>query len=66
VRLVFGTAGGAATEVEDPSAVIDAEFLFLQGVPSDARYCCAKYWVQAAAEGYADHEMSTALYGRNA
>jgi hypothetical protein len=36
VRLVFGTAGGAATEVEDPSAVIDAEFLFLQGVHPDA------------------------------
>lgn len=30
------------------------------------RYCCAKYWVQTAAEGYADHKMTTALYGRNA
>lgn len=29
VRLTFGTAGGAATEVDDPSSVIDAEFLFL-------------------------------------
>jgi hypothetical protein len=36
VRLTFGTAGGAATEVDDPSNVIDAEFLFLQGVDSDA------------------------------
>lgn len=31
VRLVFGTAGGAATEVDDPSAVVDAEYLFLAG-----------------------------------
>lgn len=31
VRLTFGTAGGAATEVDDPSTVIDAEFLFLKG-----------------------------------
>ena len=30
------------------------------------RYRCTRYWVQTAAEGYADHEMSTALYGRNA
>lgn len=29
VRLLLGAAGGAATEVEDPSSVIDAEFLFL-------------------------------------
>ncbi len=36
MRLVFGTAGGAATEVDDPSNVIDAEFLFLAGVYSDA------------------------------
>ena len=36
VRLTFGTAGGAATEVDDPSNVIDAEFLFLQGADSDA------------------------------
>lgn len=28
VRIVFGTAGGTATEVEDPSEVIDAEFIF--------------------------------------
>eukprot|EP00887_Chlorella_sp_A99_P001120 scaffold14.g1120.t1 len=27
--IVLGTAGGAAAEVEDPSLVIDAEFLFL-------------------------------------
>ena len=32
VRLTFGTAGGAATEVDDPSTVNDAEFLFLKGV----------------------------------
>ncbi|KAL4446811.1 hypothetical protein ABPG77_008055 [Micractinium sp. CCAP 211/92] len=29
VRLVLGTAGGAATEVEDPSTVLDCEFLFI-------------------------------------
>jgi hypothetical protein len=29
VRIVFGAAGGAATEVDEPSSVIDAEFLFL-------------------------------------
>ena len=50
VRLVFGTAGGAATEVDDPSNVIDAEFLFLAGVYSDpgtAAIICE----QAGAEG---------------
>lgn len=31
VRIVFGTAGGTATEVEDPSEVIDAEFIFFPG-----------------------------------
>ncbi|PRW57776.1 hypothetical protein C2E21_3490 [Chlorella sorokiniana] len=31
IRVVLGTKGGAATDVEDPSAVIDAEFLFLSG-----------------------------------
>ena len=31
MRIAFGTAGGAATEVEDPASVIDAEFLFLKG-----------------------------------
>lgn len=31
MRLVFGTAAGAATEVDDPSAVVDAEYLFLAG-----------------------------------
>lgn len=31
VRVVLGAAGGAASEVDDPSAVIDAEFLFLAG-----------------------------------
>lgn len=31
VRITLGTAGGAATEVDDPSTVIDAEFLFLEG-----------------------------------
>ncbi|EFN57033.1 hypothetical protein CHLNCDRAFT_143734 [Chlorella variabilis] len=30
-RITLGTAGGAATEVDDPSTVIDAEFLFLEG-----------------------------------
>lgn len=29
VRLVLGTAGGAAAEVDDPSAVLDCEFLFI-------------------------------------
>lgn len=29
VRVVLGTAGGAAADVADPSSVIDAEFLFL-------------------------------------
>lgn len=31
IRVVLGTKGGAAAEVEDASAVIDAEFLFLSG-----------------------------------
>ena len=31
IRVVLGTSGGAASEVEDPSTVIDAEFLFLAG-----------------------------------
>ena len=42
VRLTFGTAGGAATEVEDPSTVIDAEFLFLKGVHLFRR-CCNRH-----------------------
>lgn len=29
--MVLGTKGGAARDVEDASAVIDAEFLFLSG-----------------------------------
>lgn len=29
VRLVLGTAGGTASEVEDPSTVMDCEFLFI-------------------------------------
>ncbi|GAB4815568.1 hypothetical protein N2152v2_002614 [Parachlorella kessleri] len=33
VRLLFGAAGGQATEVEEPSSVVDAEFLFL---PNDS------------------------------
>lgn len=33
LRLTLGTDGGRATEVEDPSTVIDAEFLFL---PNDS------------------------------
>ena len=31
VRVVLGTAGGSATQVDDPSIVMDAEFLFLAG-----------------------------------
>lgn len=31
IRVVLGTAGGAASEVEDVSSVMDAEFLFLAG-----------------------------------
>lgn len=31
VRIVLGTSGGAATDVDDPSDVVDCEFLFLSG-----------------------------------
>ncbi len=29
LRIVFGTGAGVAAEVDDPSSVIDAEFLFI-------------------------------------
>lgn len=62
MRLVFGTAGGAATDVEDPSAVIDAEFLFLQGVHSDAGTALQSTGWRQLQRGM----RIIALYGRNA
>lgn len=37
IRVVLGTSGGTASEVEDPSAVLDAEFLFLAGKEKKGR-----------------------------
>lgn len=59
IRVVLGTQGGAATDVEDPSAVIDAEFLFLSG---QGRSClCA--WLALCQEQHGRAGQGTAWQG---